>query len=39
LLGQEWLAKWQRSDAQVPFGSRADDASWRDAVLRHPQFA
>ena len=39
LLGQEWLAKWQRSDAQVPFGSRADDVSWRDAVLRHPQFA
>jgi queuine tRNA-ribosyltransferase len=39
LLGQEWLAKWQRSDAQVPFGSNADDASWRDAVFRHPQFA
>jgi queuine tRNA-ribosyltransferase len=39
LLGQEWLAKWQRSDAQVPFGSRADDASWRDAVLGHPQFS
>jgi queuine tRNA-ribosyltransferase len=39
LLGPEWLAKWQRSDAQVPFGSRADDPSWRDAVLKHPQFA
>jgi queuine tRNA-ribosyltransferase len=38
LLGQEWLSKWQRSDAQVPFGSSADDASWRDAVLKHPQF-
>ena len=38
MLGKEWLAKWQRSDAQVPFGTRADDASWRDAVLRHPQF-
>jgi queuine tRNA-ribosyltransferase len=39
LLGQDWLANWQRSDAQVPFGSRADDASWREAVLGHPQFA
>ncbi|HXP66710.1 MAG TPA: tRNA guanosine(34) transglycosylase Tgt [Steroidobacteraceae bacterium] len=38
MLGKEWLAKWQRSDAQVPLGTRADDASWRDAVLRHPQF-
>jgi queuine tRNA-ribosyltransferase len=38
LLGQEWLAKWRRSDAQVPFGSRAEDPSWRDAVLGHPQF-
>jgi queuine tRNA-ribosyltransferase len=38
LLGKDWLAKWQRSDAQVPFGSSADDGSWRDAVLKHPQF-
>ena len=38
LLGQEWLAKWRRSDAQVPFGSDPDDASWSDAVLGHPQF-
>jgi queuine tRNA-ribosyltransferase len=38
LLGRDWLAKWQRSDAQVPFGSSPDDASWRDAVLEHPQF-
>jgi queuine tRNA-ribosyltransferase len=38
LLGQEWLAKWQRSDAQVPFGSTAQDDSWREAVLAHPQF-
>lgn len=38
LLGAEWLAKWRRSDAQAPFGSDADDASWHDAVSRHPQF-
>jgi queuine tRNA-ribosyltransferase len=38
LLGAEWLAKWRRSDAQAPIGSLADDASWHDAVLQHPQF-
>jgi queuine tRNA-ribosyltransferase len=38
LLGSEWLAKWQRSDAQAPFGSAADDDSWREAILSHPQF-
>ena len=38
LLGPEWLAKWGRSDAQVPFGSTAQDDAWRDAVLAHPQF-
>jgi queuine tRNA-ribosyltransferase len=38
LLGQEWLAKWQRSDAQAPFGSSAEDLSWHAAVLEHPQF-
>jgi queuine tRNA-ribosyltransferase len=38
LLGPEWLAKWLRSDARAPFGSRADDASWHEAVLKHPQF-
>jgi queuine tRNA-ribosyltransferase len=37
-LGNDWLGKWQRSDAQVPFGSDPNDASWREAVLRHPQF-
>jgi len=37
LLGAEWLARWQRSDAQAPLG--ADDESWREAVLMHPQFA
>jgi queuine tRNA-ribosyltransferase len=39
LLGAEWLDKWRRSDAQSPFGGLADDASWHDAVLQHPQFA
>jgi queuine tRNA-ribosyltransferase len=38
LLGQEWLAKWQRSDAQVPFGSTRQDETWREALLTHPQF-
>jgi queuine tRNA-ribosyltransferase len=38
LLGQEWLAKWRRSDAQIPFGSSEQDDSWREAVLTHPQF-
>jgi hypothetical protein len=39
LLGQEWLAKWQRSDAQVPFGGTREDQAWRDAVLGHQQFS
>jgi queuine tRNA-ribosyltransferase len=38
LLGAEWLAKWRRSDAQAPIGSLAADASWHDAVCKHPQF-
>ncbi len=37
LLGAQWLAKWQRSAAQAPFGAAEDD-SWREAVLAHPQF-
>jgi queuine tRNA-ribosyltransferase len=39
LLGEEWLAKWRRSDAQAPFGSLADDTSWFNAVFEHPQFS
>jgi queuine tRNA-ribosyltransferase len=38
LLGSDWLSKWQRSDAQAPFGSVQQDISWHDAVLRHTQF-
>jgi queuine tRNA-ribosyltransferase len=38
LLGQEWLAKWRRSDAQAPFGASVEDVTWHDAVLKHPQF-
>jgi queuine tRNA-ribosyltransferase len=38
LLGEEWLAKWRRSDAQVPFGGTEQDDSWREAILAHPQF-
>jgi queuine tRNA-ribosyltransferase len=38
LLGLEWLAKWRRSESQIPLGNLADDDSWRAAVLGHPQF-
>jgi queuine tRNA-ribosyltransferase len=38
LLGEEWLGKWRRSDAQAPMGTSADDESWRAAVAEHPQF-
>ncbi len=38
LLGAEWLSRWSRSEAQVPFGASADDESWRAAVTNHPQF-
>jgi len=38
LLGQEWLAKWQRSEARAPMGLSADDGAWEAAVLQHPQF-
>ena len=38
LLGAEWLAKWGRSERQVPLGVEAGDDTWREAVSRHPQF-
>jgi len=38
LLGSDWLAKWRRSEAQAPFGSSAEDATWLAAVSEHPQF-
>jgi queuine tRNA-ribosyltransferase len=38
LLGEEWLAKWRRSDAQAPMGIDPNDASWHQAVKEHPQF-
>jgi queuine tRNA-ribosyltransferase len=38
LLGEEWLGKWRRSDAQAPLGVGANDATWREAVEGHPQF-
>jgi queuine tRNA-ribosyltransferase len=38
LLGEEWLAKWRRSDAQAPMGIDPNDASWHQAVRAHPQF-
>jgi queuine tRNA-ribosyltransferase len=38
LLGRDWLAKWQRSETQVPLGDLKHDDAWREAVLAHPQF-
>jgi queuine tRNA-ribosyltransferase len=38
LLGEEWLVKWRRSDAQAPLGADLSDASWQQAVRAHPQF-
>ena len=38
LLGREWLGKWRRSDAQIPFGASPRDDSWRETVSAHPQF-
>jgi queuine tRNA-ribosyltransferase len=38
LLGEEWLVKWARSDAQAPLGPLPGDGSWREAVYGHPQF-
>ena len=38
LLGEEWLDKWRRSDAQAPMGTDSSDASWHQAVTAHPQF-
>jgi queuine tRNA-ribosyltransferase len=38
LLNQEWLGKWQRSDAQTPMGAIEEDAAWREAIAGHPQF-
>jgi queuine tRNA-ribosyltransferase len=38
LLGEEWLVKWRRSDARVPFGADPEDLSWQEAVSGHPQF-
>jgi queuine tRNA-ribosyltransferase len=38
LLGEEWLVKWRRSDAQAPLGTDSSDVSWLQAVRTHPQF-
>jgi queuine tRNA-ribosyltransferase len=38
LLGAEWLGKWRRSDAQIPFGASPSEECWREAVTGHPQF-
>ena len=38
LLGREWLGKWRRSDAQIPFGATPGEQRWHDLVSSHPQF-
>jgi queuine tRNA-ribosyltransferase len=37
-IGAQWLEKWERSDAQAPFGATSEVSSWRSAVTAHPQF-
>jgi queuine tRNA-ribosyltransferase len=39
LLGRDWLAKWNRSDARAPLGAADGDESWVEAVSGHPQFS
>ncbi|MEO8313810.1 MAG: tRNA guanosine(34) transglycosylase Tgt [Pseudomonadota bacterium] len=39
LLGEEWLGKWARSDAQMPMGAGDADSQWHAAVAGHAQFA
>ena len=38
LLGRDWFARWQRSDAKAPLGIDATDESWVAAIEQHPQF-
>jgi queuine tRNA-ribosyltransferase len=37
-IGAQWLEKWERSEAQAPFGASDGDTSWHRAVTEHPQF-
>lgn len=38
-LGQEWLQRWERSDARIPLGAMAEDAeSLIQKIKMHPQF-
>ena len=38
LLGADWLAKWRRSDARMPFGADPTETRWCESVAGHPQF-
>jgi queuine tRNA-ribosyltransferase len=38
MLDKDWLAKWERSDAQAPLGADEGDESWRAAIVGHRQF-
>jgi queuine tRNA-ribosyltransferase len=38
LLGSEWLSRWQRSDAKLPLGVDANETTWLQRIMDHPQF-
>ncbi len=38
LLGRDWFARWQRSDAKAPLGIDVADESWIAKIAQHPQF-
>jgi queuine tRNA-ribosyltransferase len=39
LLGEEWLARWERSDAKVARTlSKSDEKEFEEKIRRHPQF-
>jgi queuine tRNA-ribosyltransferase len=37
LLGRDWLARWERSDARRPIGELKED--FENAIRSHPQFS
>ena len=38
LLDEDWLSRWQRSDAKAPLGAEPGDESWPEAISGHAQF-
>ncbi len=40
LLGQEWLTRWEKSDAKVAPGLRtSEERAFEERIRRHPQFS